>query len=468
MTFNSVQFGALLTVVFVVYWRLTGRSRLWLLLAASYIFYGYWDYRFLGLIALSTCVDYVVGRRLGEENDEGRRRRLLLVSVAINLGILGFFKYFNFFVDSATDLLASLGLSPNVPVLQILLPVGISFYTFQTLAYTIDVFRRRLVPVSDLLLFAVYVAFFPQLVAGPIERAHRLLPQLQRPARFSPALVRSGILLIGLGLIKKVVIADTIAQLANRTFGAESTTSWIGLTLGVYAFAIQIYGDFSGYTDIARGTARLLGIELVQNFSQPYLSRSITEFWRRWHMSLSSWLLDYLYIPLGGNRGTRLLTYRNLMLTMILGGLWHGAAWTFVVWGTLHGLFLATERWIASGVRESLPDRVRWGDWGRILLTFHLVCLTWIPFRAGSLSQAWEYFVGIITLRGGEIPVEVMLLLPFGLGTIGLDLVLRSGVTVRRFGQFEGARFGVAVGIAAVLIIIYSGGPVQPFVYFQF
>ena len=345
MIFNSFQFAIFFVLVLGAYWQLRWKGQNRLLLVMSYVFYGWWDWRFLGLLALSTGVDFLVARRLGRTDDGPHRKRLLWASMAVNLGILGFFKYFGFFADSLEASLSSVGVGWLAPSLGIVLPVGISFYTFQSMSYTIDVYRRELDPVEDFFDFALYVSYFPQLVAGPIERATRLVPQILSPrVRPRGEQISSGLALIAVGLVKKVAIADIAASVANDVFSRSGEASAIELIIGVYCFAIQIYGDFSGYSDMARGTSRLLGIELVENFKQPYFSPSITQFWRRWHISLSNWLRDYLYIPLGGNRKGPRRTYINLALTMLLGGLWHGAAWTFVVWGALQGLYLMVER----------------------------------------------------------------------------------------------------------------------------
>ena len=305
MVFNSVQYFVLLAGVCALYWGLRERlrARILVVLAASYLFYGAWDWRFTSLLALSSVVDYTVALGIVATDDVRRRRRLLLVSLVVNLGVLGFFEYFGFFVESAATLLETVGLRANLPVLRVVLPVGISFYTFQTMAYTIDVYQRRVHAIRDFPVFATYVAFFPQLVAGPIERAGRLLPQLHDlPRQLAPTDVTTGLALIGLGLFKKVVIADALAPVVDEVYASPNAAGWAAALIATYAFALQIYADFSGYSDIARGSARLLGIRLVRNFEQPYLSRNITEFWRTWHISLSQWLRDYLYIPLGGNR----------------------------------------------------------------------------------------------------------------------------------------------------------------------
>ena len=312
-----------------------------ILLIASYVFYGFWDWRFLALLFVSTVVDYNLALLIEKSESPGERKALLAASICVNLGILGFFKYFGFFAESFASLLNSFGFQSSTPFFNIVLPVGISFYTFQTMSYTIDVYRRKLPATRNFFDFALFVSFFPQLVAGPIERATKLLPQVLQPRKFSQSNFVEGFYLIILGLFKKVVIADNMAPIVNYIFSRDvSTLSGAEVLVGVYAFAFQIYGDFAGYTDIARGVAKWLGFDLMLNFRMPYFATSPSDFWQRWHISLSSWLRDYLYIPLGGNRQGTLLTYRNLMLTMVLGGLWHGAAWTFVAWGFFHGLIL--------------------------------------------------------------------------------------------------------------------------------
>ncbi len=469
MNFNSFQYALFLPAVFVVYWRLRHRGQLLLLLAASYFFYAQWDWRFLGLMMISTVTDYVVGRLLHATEDERRRRRLFGVSLLVNLGILGFFKYFNFFVDSAVRMLERRGLEATGPTLRILLPVGISFYTFHGISYTVDVYRRHIEPADNLLTFAVFVAYFPQLVAGPIGRAQLQLPQFSEERSYPDAEKRlSALLLIALGLFKKVVIADAVAPIVAGAFSKPNSAGALHLLLGAYAFAIQIYGDFSGYTDIARGSSRLLGIELIENFRQPYLSRNITEFWRNWHISLSTWLRDYLYIPLGGNRRGRLLTYRNLMLTMLLGGLWHGAAFTFVVWGGLHGAFLVGHRLMAERRRHEERESINWReDALRIVATFHLVCLAWIVFRADSLTEAWSYVTGILTLRPGPLPASALAVLGPMLLVFLIDVAQRAHRDDVWFRTWQPVPQGVVLGMFALGIIVFSGD-VVPFIYFQF
>ncbi len=333
MLFNSFEFFLFLPCVLLLYYVLSQGYQNAFLLAASYFFYGFWDYRFLSLLVISTVVDFICGQKIHRAVQSQARRFWLTLSVCTNLGLLGFFKYFNFFCESFTVFLDRFGLSVSSPVLYVVLPVGISFYTFQTMSYTIDIYRRQAEPTRDFLSFALYVAYFPQLVAGPIERSTRLLPQILTCRRVDNEMISDGARLILTGYIQKVFIADSVAPYVDKAFQAPNGLAWSALLMSLYLFSIQIYCDFAGYSNIARGVSKLLGIDLMVNFRQPYLSTNITAFWRHWHISLSAWLKDYLYIPLGGNRHGRLNTYRNLMLTMLLGGLWHGASWTFVVWG---------------------------------------------------------------------------------------------------------------------------------------
>jgi D-alanyl-lipoteichoic acid acyltransferase DltB (MBOAT superfamily) len=399
MLFNTPEFFAFAVLVIGIYYLLQRRLMLqngWLVLA-SYAFYAFWDYRFLSLILISTSVDYTIARLLMRVTNPTRRKLLLIITICVNLGILGFFKYFNFFVTSATDLLENLGIAAHQPTLNILLPVGISFYTFQTLAYTIDVYRGRIEAERNPVNFALYVCYFPQLVAGPIERAENLLPRIRQPRIYSEEQFFSGLLLIVIGLFKKVAIADAAAVLVNQGFDDPARYSSVELLCFAYLFAFQIYGDFSGYTDIARGVSRLMGIELMLNFRQPYFASDIRDFWRRWHISLSTWLRDYLYIPLGGSHKGQARLYVNLMITMILGGIWHGANWTFVIWGTLHGLFLSIHRLFSP--QEKPKSRI--ASAVGVFVTFHVVVLAWIFFRAANVSNAISYLTRMVTLQGG-------------------------------------------------------------------
>ncbi len=465
MLFNTFAYAAFLPTTLAAVWLSPAKWRNIILLGASYVFYGAWDVRFLGLLLLSTITDFVVARRLEDSDDAKARRGLLLVSLTVNLGILGFFKYFGFFVESAATLLDTIGLAPNPPLLSIVLPVGISFYTFQTMSYSIDVYRGITTAERDLVVFALFVAFFPQLVAGPIERAQRLLPQLRdRDRRPSGQLVEEGLYLILMGLFKKVVIADTMAPIVEAAYRDLPTQSGWALLVAAYAFSLQIYGDFSGYTDIARGSAALLGIRLMVNFRQPYLATSITDFWRRWHISLSAWLKDYLYIPLGGNRRGTTTTYRNLIITMLLGGLWHGAAWTFVVWGGLHGTALAVHRRTRSSRQSTGSRRVM-----AQLMTFHLVTFLWVFFRAPDFSAAWEYSTRLITIASGAFDASALMLVTVaGAVVYWLDRSQeRSGSQVPVV-TLVAAQRGAVVGAATTALLVFGGDAVVPFIYFQF
>ncbi|MET0158625.1 MAG: MBOAT family protein [Acidimicrobiales bacterium] len=475
MVFNSLQYLVFFPLVFAVYWQLKRRGQNVLLLLASWFFYAMWDWRFLGLMLLTTGVDFGVGRYLAMTEDEKKRKLAFGLSLGLNLTVLGFFKYFNFFVGSAADLLQTFGLDASEPTLRVLLPVGISFYTFHGISYTFDVFRRDIEPADDLLDFAVFVAFFPQLVAGPIGRAHLQLPQFEHerpPLRWEQA--RSGLCLILLGLFKKVAIADALAPFVDRTFTEPGRASWISLLGGAYAFALQIYGDFAGYSDVARGSSRLLGIELPLNFEQPYLSRNITVFWRTWHISLSNWLRDYLYIPLGGSRGSRAETYRNLMLTMVLGGLWHGAAWTFVAWGTLNGVYLCAHRWFTerpggAGDAHNAIGRFTWRDVLPAIGTFQLVVFAWIFFRSASFAEAFDVITGILTLQGGVTEWGSLFLVgALGIVTIAIDIAQRNTDTHTPMLDLPPALQGALYGAFVVAIVLFSGGATVPFIYFQF
>lgn len=419
MVFNSLQFVWFFLVVYGLYRLLPHRPQNWLLLVASYYFYAAWDWRFLGLLIGSTLVDYTCARVLDRTSSDGRRRALLCVSLGFNLTLLGFFKYFNFFADSLHTLFAAAGWQLDFVTVRVLLPVGISFYTFVTMSYVIDVYRREIPATRDLLDFAVFVAYFPHLVAGPILRASRLLTQIDRPRTVTRDQIRDGLWLILWGYFLKVFVADNLAALANAVFDPGATHTGVNVLLGSYAFAFQIYGDFAGYSNIARGTSKLMGIELIENFRFPYLVRSPQAFWRHWHISLSTWLRDYLYIPLGGNRGTAWDTRRNLLLTMVLGGLWHGASWTFVVWGAYHGVLLiayraferteAARRWLLGA---SAPARVL--GW---FVMFHLTCLGWVIFRARTMAQlgtllgeiVTHFAPGTIDLRALAVPLALYL-----------------------------------------------------------
>lgn len=466
MLFNTLAFALFLPTVLLLYWILPRRLRVGLLLVASYVFYSWWDVRFLSLIVISTLTDYLVGRRLATEKRSRLRKSLLLVSLVVNLGVLAFFKYWGFFVESASSVLVAIGVQPNASFISVVLPVGISFYTFQTLSYTIDVYRDRVEPEESITRFALFVAFFPQLVAGPIERANRLLPQLRSlPSNTREVAWGESVTLIARGLFRKVVIADGLAPIVDQVFADPASYAGLTISMGVLAFSLQIYGDFAGYTDIARGTAKLFGVDLMENFRAPYSSRSFSEFWRRWHMSLSTWLRDYLYIPLGGNRGSRLATYRNLTVTMLLGGLWHGAGWGFVIWGGLHGLYLMIERvWRERPQRSTRvkPQRLP------ALVVFGVVTLTWIPFRSPSFGTALEVAAGLFQpLQGAQMTAAPVVLALLGFATLAIDRgVLRD--LRNPVGEFRPLARGVAYGVAIALVPLFATEVADPFIYFQF
>jgi D-alanyl-lipoteichoic acid acyltransferase DltB (MBOAT superfamily) len=469
MLFHTITFWLFFALVTGLYFRLPHRGQNRLLLVASYVFYGWWDWRFLSLIAVSTLVDFVVGLRIAASRRPAVRRAWLCASISTNLGLLGVFKYYNFFAGELAELLAWIGLPTSLHSLNILLPVGISFYTFQTLSYTIDVYRGQTQPTRRLLDFGLFVSFFPQLVAGPIERSGRLLPQILQPRQVRADDFRAGLHDVLAGLYRKVVIADNMALIADTVFAQPARDlSGAEALIGVYAFAFQIYGDFSGYSLIAKGVARWLGFRLMDNFNAPYLATSPSDFWRRWHISLSSWLRDYLYIPLGGSRGSPAGTHRNLLVTMLLGGLWHGANWTFVAWGAVHGVLLCAYKAMAGRLR--LP-RVRFVTTAlAVLVMFHLVCLTWLLFRAESLAQATEMAARMATtLHWTPFAVSALLLIAFFV----LPLLVVDGHIVKR-GRPD-SLLAVAWPARAtvysywlLMLVFFQPAQSHAFIYFQF
>lgn len=485
MIFNSLEFAIFLPLVFGIYWLVLGHSRKKqnaLIVIASYVFYGWWDSKFLLLILASTLIDYVVGICLGKtpECRTRLRKSLLAVSLVANLGLLCTFKYFNFFVESFAEAVTLFGFKPEISTLSIILPVGISFYTFQTLSYSIDVYRRKMEPVHDLVLFSAYVSFFPQLVAGPIERASHLVPQFSRPRRFDPGQAADGLRQILWGLFKKMVIADNCAGPVNMIFSSPESYPGSVLALGAVLFAFQIYGDFSGYSDIAVGSARLFGFDLMRNFAYPYFSRDIAEFWRRWHISLSSWFKDYIYIPLGGSRCGGWKTYRNVWVIFLVSGFWHGANWTFLAWGALHALFfmpLLISSKNRRNTSEIAPGKMlpQASDAFRILGTFSLLCVAWVFFRADSIGDATSYlwrigttahlnpslFFAFFSHKAFE-PVLMILIL------ITVEWVQRQrqhGLEISHIA-WRPARWLIYYGIIAA--IYFYGAEKQDFIYFQF
>lgn len=465
MLFNTFSFWAFFALVLILFYTVPHSWRKPLLLIASYTFYGMWDWRFLSLIGISTLVDYHCARRIEKSDKKATRRQFVVASVAVNLGILGFFKYFNFFADNFVVLLNSVGFDAMPIFVDVILPVGISFYTFQTMSYTIDVYRGQTRATHSLLDFANFVAFFPQLVAGPIERANHLLPQIREIKSATSQQVLEGISLILVGLFCKVYVADNLARIVDEVYGSQNLPGSFYL-VATYAFAFQILGDFAGYSSIARGLARCMGIDLMVNFHAPYFATGPREFWRRWHISLSSWLRDYLYIPLGGNRIGRYLTVRNLMITMLLGGLWHGAAWTFVVWGLIHGILLVGEHiLIAIGVNTRRIPAIL-----RVTIFFHLVCITWVFFRAQSIDDAWHILTSMLFRFQPSVQLWTMI----------LDLLRFAGpLFLIQFVEFwrddpdwlSRSRWPLQGSIYAALILLMvvfgvMGG--NEFIYFQF
>lgn len=476
MLFNSLAFLVFLPVVFILYWTFKGSKKIQniIILISSYVFYGWWDYRFLGLLALSTLVDYFIGLALEKKKEKKARKSLLVLSLCVNIGILGFFKYYNFFLASWTEAWEGLGVNFNISSLNIILPVGISFYTFQTLSYTIDIYKEKIKATKNLINFAAFVSFFPQLVAGPIERASNLLPQFYRKKVFDQDQAILGVNLILWGLFKKIVIADTCAIYANSIFSNYENLNSATLLLGAFYFSFQIYADFSGYTDIAIGVAKLFGYDLMRNFNYPYFSRNIGEFWRRWHISLSTWFRDYVYIPLGGSRGGEWLRIRNILIVFLLSGLWHGANWTFLIWGGIHAalfiplLITKTNRKYLGPI-SSHSNFPSLSELLKISGTFSLVTFAWIFFRSESVSAAIEYIKRIFVslkfdieyLRIERFSVELVLLL--------LIFIVFEWFHRRAEHPFTGKLKWLKITAVVFMLLtlgVYSD--YQEFIYFQF
>ncbi len=473
MLFDTPVYLIFLPLVVALYWRFQRRQQQNVfLLAASYFFYGWWDWRFLGLIAISTVVDYACALAIERSARPASRRVLLAISVSLNLTFLGFFKYFNFFIDSATGVLHTLGIrNVPAPVLAVVLPPGISFYTFQALAYIVDVYQRKIRATKSLTDYALFISLFPHLIAGPIQRPSHLLPQVEAARRFEPQAFFDGVMLILSGLFRKCVIADNCAILANAAFDGRLGPPSVMVTLvGAYAFAWQIYGDFSGYSDIARGSAQLMGFHFMVNFRQPYLATSLQDFWRRWHISLSTWLRDYFYIPMGGNRDGELRTYRNLLVTMLLGGLWHGASWRFVVWGGIHGTGLALNRFLQpKAERAADPGEHPIRAWLRRIWIFHVVCFAWVFFRASSLSDGLSFLSGIVQWHWRpELATACLFLATWALPMFVIDVL-----NEHRGQEYLLERFPLTwqyAGAAActLALLLFSANQLNAFIYFQF
>jgi alginate O-acetyltransferase complex protein AlgI len=463
MLFNSFDFVLFFLIVLVVSSILSHRPRLYFLLASSYFFYGYWNWKYTGLLLLSTLIDFFAALGIEKASTSSRKKLFLIISLVMNLSQLGIFKYYNFFVES---------LDPwvhwNMPALQLLLPVGISFYTFQSMSYTIDVYRGELAARKSFIDFALFVSFFPQLVAGPIVRAKDFLYQLDFKPQVTSEQIRSGMHLILRGYIEKVVIADNLAPVVQRIYSNPSAHSGADLWIATYCFAFQIFCDFAGYTDIARGCARLLGYEFLENFRRPYVATNIVDFWRRWHISLSTWLRDYLYIPLGGSRKGMKRTYLNLMLTMVLGGLWHGANWTFLLWGLYHGLLLSVTRFIQHFRQRTVRTPKKWTAARpfAMILTFHLVCIGWVLFRAENIQIAGQMLQAMFVF-----PLGSTTLMPYAYfcALLFVAMVLHDSVDLR--AAFERRSFPVralVVLLAFLALSIFVPAKRVAFIYFQF
>jgi len=477
MFFNSIDFAIFFPIVFILYWLVFNKNLKYqnvFLLIVSYVFYGWWDWRFLGLIMFSSFIDYFVGIALEKNIPQNKRKIFLIVSLIVNLGLLGVFKYYNFFIDNLQSAYTLFGSELNLTTMNIVLPVGISFYTFQTLSYSIDVYRRKIKHSNDIIAFFSYVAFFPQLVAGPIERAKNLLPQFSKKRVFSDSNASDGMRQILWGLFKKIVIADNCAIYADQMFNNPESFQGITLILGAIYFAIQIYCDFSGYSDIAIGTAKLLGFKLMINFRNPYFSRDIGEFWRRWHISLSTWFRDYLYIPLGGSRGTKLKQIRNVFVIFLVSGFWHGANWTFIAWGFLNALYFLPLMLIGKN-RKNL-DNVAEGklfphskEALQIFITFFLTVFAWIFFRAKDITSAFEYIY--LTFANFNLRVESetgMKLIPIIILLFGIEWLQRRkehSLDIKHLHTY----LRWCIYLILILITISLGKyENQSFIYFQF
>jgi len=482
MLFNSLDFAFFLPIVFALYWLAKRNIKLQntILLISSYYFYACWDWRFLSLILISSLVDFLVGIALSNQEHVVKRKVLLWTSISVNIGFLAFFKYYNFFVEEFVAVFSMFGREIQANSLNIILPIGISFYTFQTLSYSIDIYKRKLEPSRDFIAFSAFVSFFPQLVAGPIERASNLLPQFLRQRTFDYSNAVMGMQQILWGLFKKMVIADNCAELANMIFNNSADYSGSTLLLGAIFFSFQIYGDFSGYSDIAIGTARLFGIKLMKNFDFPYFSRDIAEFWRRWHISLSSWFRDYVYIPLGGSRVKKAKNIRNVFIVFAVSGLWHGANWTFLIWGILNAIFflplllLDTNRnhlhIVAKGkLFPSFKELIA------ILSTFGITVLAWVFFRAESLTHAISYLDSMFNLDLFSIPhimdmpkvkVSLVLLTLF----VCIEWLGREGAFAIDVleKKINGVQRLILYSFIVFLIGMYSPTSENPFIYFQF
>lgn len=473
MSFVSVAFFIFLPVVFTVYWFLGRNLRwqnLWLLLA-SYVFYGWWDWRFLILILITSVSSFVSGLWL----DHAQHKRAVVASnIVLNLGILGVFKYYDFFVENLQKLFLQVGYSLDVPTLRLILPVGISFYTFQSLSYTIDVYRGKLRATNDVVAFFAYTAFFPQLVAGPIERASHLLPQMLGSRTFRYDEATDGLRRMLWGFFKKMVVADNCAVAVNLIWENYAEADALTLIGGMLLFTFQIYGDFSGYSDIAIGTSKLFGINLMENFRLPYFSKNIGEFWRRWHISLMAWFRDYLYIPLGGSREGSIRTVRNVFIVFLLSGLWHGANWTFVAWGGYNACLLTVQRWLRSNQKSDLSDTPTWHSIPQIIFTFFLVAIGWVVFRSASIAEAFDYLTRLFTTLSsfslGGLQHGKVALLYCGLMLV-VEWMQRDRLCPLQLKGLAVGRYRVVrwtIYYLVLILVFFGRGEDQTFIYFQF
>jgi len=480
MLFNSLDFALFFPLVFILYWTLAKnlKAQNLFIVIVSFVFYAFWDWRFLGLLVFSSIVDFLISFKLDKEQNNVKRKVLLWSSILINLGFLGFFKYFNFFIDNFIEAFSLFGVHFRKTSLQIVLPVGISFYTFQTLSYTIDVYKRKLQPTRDIVSFFAFVSFFPQLVAGPIERASNLLPQFFVKRKFDYIGAVDGMRQILWGLFKKIVIADNCAHYVEIIFGNSDTYSGLILVLGAIFFAFQIYGDFSGYSDIAIGLSRLLGFNLMRNFNFPYFSRDIAEFWRRWHISLSTWFRDYLYFPLGGSEVGTFKKIKNTFIIFIVSGFWHGANWTFIFWGAFNAVFflplLITNKNRNNievvAQNKNLPS---FKEFSSMILTFGLVTIAWIFFRANNLSHAFQYIKGIFSNLGSFLIVDYYLKYTPILGGLLFFILIewmgrRNFYAIETIGNNKNRFFRFTFYYILIITIFIFGGKQQEFIYFQF
>lgn len=474
MIFNSFAFAVFLPLVLILYYLSPFKWQNRLLLVASLIFYAWWDWRFLSLLGLTILIDFYVSHAVHRAPTKEKKKRWLLVTLISNIAVLVIFKYSNFFIDSATQFFSIFGYIAHPVFLDIVLPIGISFYTFMSMAYVIDVYRGELEPTPSLFDFALFVSYFPHLVAGPILRAPQLLPQLTHERRLNTQQVTDGISLIIIGLVRKVVIADLVAPTVDAAFDNPAGMGSWDLVIAMWLFSIQLYGDFAGYSDIARGVSKLFGIELNLNFATPFFSQNITEFWRRWHISLSTWLRDYVYIPLGGNRKGKFRTYLNNLLTMLIGGLWHGANWTYVVWGLLNGIYLGVHKAYLDITGKQPSRTLETARWTiatpfKIFFTFNVTAFAFLIFRAPNMSSAWTYIERMFSFDSGITQMgSTVFILPMVALFLLLDLSQYSGLGIKIIHRSRLWHRAVAFGVLFAIVLAAGADNSVPFIYFQF